>query len=359
VNTNHTGVGIEGEVGPSLYPVAPGAGVFGVFDAPSGTGEGVLGFAVNGSGVVAESVGGPYPTLFARNYSASAGPAVRAVSNAIVGITYAGARPDPAAGVLGQDFSDDGGENDGVLGTTVSGAFGVVGRGSHSPHGYASGGVLGEATRGVRVEGFSSNGAGMDGETLSTDYAAIQATTDGTSGFSFVAFNRHTQQIVTDLDSAGNLTLAGRVTASGELITARTATGQTVGAYNPEQTQPTMEDVGEARLVKGYAAVLLDPKFRAAIDRRATYLVFITPQGDSNGLYVEQKGPDGFVVREHGSGQSSIAFDYRVVATPYAVHAPRLPVIGTLFGSGLKAAPLGRGVTPASRARLPGVKSGR
>ncbi len=45
-----------------------------------------------------------------------------------------------------------------------------------------------------------------------------------------------------------------------------------------------------------------------------TYLVYVTPEGDSKGLYVTAKGPAGFEVREQQGGTSGVAFNYRVVA---------------------------------------------
>jgi hypothetical protein len=44
------------------------------------------------------------------------------------------------------------------------------------------------------------------------------------------------------------------------------------------------------------------------------YHVFLTPNGDCKGLYVSQKSPTSFVVRELGGGTATIAFDYRIMA---------------------------------------------
>jgi hypothetical protein len=65
----------------------------------------------------------------------------------------------------------------------------------------------------------------------------------------------------------------------------------------------------------------------ATIDRQVNYLVFITPQGESRGLYVTNKTSTGFEVRENGNGASSIAFDYRIVAKPYGELSKRLPML--------------------------------
>jgi hypothetical protein len=70
----------------------------------------------------------------------------------------------------------------------------------------------------------------------------------------------------------------------------------------------------------------MDPAFSSAIDRLANYLVFITPKGDSRGLYVSHQSAAGFTVRENQGGHSTLAFDYRIVAKPFDSNQPRLPL---------------------------------
>jgi hypothetical protein len=116
----------------------------------------------------------------------------------------------------------------------------------------------------------------------------------------------------------------------------RTSTGAKVHTYAASQSLPTMEDFGEAQMVNGQASVPLDRTFASTIDTRRSYLVFITPEGDSPGhLYVASKSGSGFVVRESSNGRSSLAFEYRIVAHPYADGSARLASAGT----GLKARP--------------------
>jgi hypothetical protein len=89
-------------------------------------------------------------------------------------------------------------------------------------------------------------------------------------------------------------------------------------------TTPQLEDVGSATLSSGRAVVRFDAALADVIDVRAGYRVFLTPDGDSKGLYVEQKTAGGFVVRESQGGRSTIAFDYRIVAKPLRLHGERL-----------------------------------
>jgi len=74
------------------------------------------------------------------------------------------------------------------------------------------------------------------------------------------------------------------------------------------------EDFGSAQLHNGVAEVALLPSFLDTVNIQTGYHVFVTPDGDSRGLYVAHKTADGFEVREHGGGKSNISFDYRLVA---------------------------------------------
>jgi hypothetical protein len=54
------------------------------------------------------------------------------------------------------------------------------------------------------------------------------------------------------------------------------------------------------------------------------YHVFLTPEGDSRGLYVSSKSATGFTVNEQQGGASSLGFSYRVGARRKDVDAVRL-----------------------------------
>jgi hypothetical protein len=85
-----------------------------------------------------------------------------------------------------------------------------------------------------------------------------------------------------------------------------------------------MEDFGEAQLVNGRGYVRLDTALSDVIDNRNAYQVFLTPEGDSKGLYVTQKSPAGFAVRESSGGHATLAFAYRILAKPVDDDAQRL-----------------------------------
>ena len=107
----------------------------------------------------------------------------------------------------------------------------------------------------------------------------------------------------------------------------RIAGGSVISAYTPKSAQPTVEDVGSAQLVRGIATVTLDPTFAATVDTSTPYHVFLTPDGDTRGLFVAEKTPRGFIVRETQGGRSTLAFDYRIVATDRGQAGQRIKIV--------------------------------
>ena len=74
-----------------------------------------------------------------------------------------------------------------------------------------------------------------------------------------------------------------------------------------------LEDFGTGQLTNGHAEVKLASDFAEIVDSDLFH-VFLTPQGESNSLYVKAKNTIGFEVQEQQGGTSSITFSYRVVA---------------------------------------------
>jgi hypothetical protein len=115
---------------------------------------------------------------------------------------------------------------------------------------------------------------------------------------------------VFSVDGAGDVSYKGTIQSM-----ARTPNGKNITAFVPQTTAPTLEDLGTAQLVAGVATVPFGAEFAAALSPSEPYRVFLTPDGDTKGLYVAAKTARGFVVRETQGGHGSFAFDYRVVGT--------------------------------------------
>ena len=313
---------------------------------------------------VARAGAGPFSTCNSPNpclqwTNTGAGNAIKGISdngNGLVGITkYPNTPTSIHAGVYGLDFSTSGFSNAGVFGQSANGQGGLFksnggnaiiatsingeGIGTKSTNGIG-GRFIGPNFVGVDAEGGFNQGDGTVYPALSVvgvnnvngppdliDACPVGVGDPCQSLFSVLA-----------LDQSGNLTIAGQIFTSGSCsIGCSVVNGGTrkrVISYAPKQTVPTMEDFGEAQLVRGQAYVPLGRDFANVIDRGAAYLVFITPEGDNRGLYVTDKTASGFTVRESQGGKSTIGFQYRIVARPYGDSAPRLPMVASRTGRG-------------------------
>jgi hypothetical protein len=98
--------------------------------------------------------------------------------------------------------------------------------------------------------------------------------------------------------------------------------------YAPLCPESWYEDYGRARLVDGSAEVELDADFAAVLGIEADeYHVFLTPEGETRGLYVDSRNDRSFIVREQQGGTSSTTFSYRVAAKNTNRQPKRLPVL--------------------------------
>jgi hypothetical protein len=135
------------------------------------------------------------------------------------------------------------------------------------------------------------------------------------------------------VDTAGNVVANSLATAKGTYVRTTGSSGTTRKSYSARTTMPVMEDFGEGQMVNGRGYVTLDSALSDVIDNRNAYQLFLTPEGDSNGLYVTQKTPRGFMVRDSHDGHSTLAFSYRILAKPVDDDAKRLALAPPLVKS--------------------------
>jgi len=140
----------------------------------------------------------------------------------------------------------------------------------------------------------------------------MASTADGTCGFG----------------GAGSLTCTGQVKSL-----ATTADARKLETYSVQSPENWMEDFGAGELKSGVAIVKIDTAFAQTVTADASYHVFITPNGDSEGLYVINKTATSFEVRESKGGTSSLSFDYRIVAKRRGYEAERLTDVTERFNA--------------------------
>jgi len=223
----------------------------------------------------------------------------------------------PRAGVAGTSS-----DKYGVLGTSTSN-HGVLGISTNAF------GVLGNSTNGVALGGNSNyiglfgqgngNAFGVQGQ--SDSGIGIYAISNGATGTGLYATSANGYAA----RFQGTVLISGTLSQTGGAKSALVPhpDGQHRRVYCQESPEPWFEDFGEARLRGGRAMVQLDEEFDAVV-RGDNYRVFLTPEGDCNGLYVSSKGPHRFEVRELKGGTSELTFSYRVVARRRDIEGPRL-----------------------------------
>jgi hypothetical protein len=366
-SSSSAGYGVQGTVSsPSGYGVygenyvtsGTTAGVFGETASPTGYGvegnnfatsgnaPGVYGTSASTAGYGVEgSVGSPNAIGIFGSNSATTGNAMgvygTSASTSGYGVYGAG-----SYGVYGLDTSPNG-ANYGVYGTSPegtgvygNGGYGVAGNGVYAVYGLGelvgvTGQAVGQSETGADVQLF----AGAWGDTSGTsgsfvgvlatadsnnallaanddpsgDYPTLVAENDTTAThnpvFQTSSPNTYSGSRHCTIDTSANLTCTGVVSGIVQQVD-----GKQTAIYAMQSAENWLEDAGSGELSNGSARIELDSAFAQTVNAGVEYHVFLTPNGDSKGLYVSRKTATSFEVHEQGGGISSIAFDYRIMA---------------------------------------------
>ncbi len=266
------------------------------------------------------------PQLAANNTFTGA----QTINNNVV-ITAAGTTLTTSGGVTGVSGT---GSITGVSGT--GSGYGVYGASSKSYGVYGSGnigiwgignssgvvasdgiGVYGDAgstgTTAAGVYGTSTNGQGVFGDTQ--------------NGFGVEGWGNSTTLSIGVFGHSPNLAVfaSGNFGASGtKSAVVALPDDRVVSLYAMESPENWFEDFGSGKLNDGVATIEIEATFAQTVNTGAEYHVFLTPKGDCKGLYVTNESATGFEVRELSGGQSSVTFDYRIVAKRKGLESLRL-----------------------------------
>jgi hypothetical protein len=93
--------------------------------------------------------------------------------------------------------------------------------------------------------------------------------------------------------------------------------GEIVTLVCPEAPEALFQDYGIGQLINGKAHITIDPDLAININVSPEHplKVFITLEGDCNGVYVTNKSANGFDVIELQGGTSDVPFSWQIVAT--------------------------------------------
>ncbi len=259
----------------------------------------------------------------------------------------------------GQSFESNTTTQPGVVGysTGNSGVFGISSSGTGEEAAVA-GGSVNAAGAGIGVIGNQSNpsstfmscrnvpgGAGVWGDSNFPLSNSFTPGVIGTADDQYAGFFANNSPSIETLFAQNNVnstnaTLASlqgvygqcTVDTSGNLFCTGSKSAvvpvdnntRKVALYAVESPENWFEDFGSGQLSNGVATIELEPTFAQTVNLSVDYHVFLTPNGNSGGLYISSKTPTSFEVRESGSGRSTIAFDYRIVARRKGYETVRL-----------------------------------
>jgi hypothetical protein len=297
----------------------PSAGVIGTTDASLGYGGLFIAKSANADGVFAKNLStgnGIYGESVGAGVSDNAGTG----GSGVEGFT-----PSPAegqAGVVGNAYQ-------------LSATYGTVK--ATGPVGFVAG-VWGDAgevndNTGTYESGIVGTGDDITAALFENDspsgHPTVSAVSlyNNTSGTLFTTLVAAAPDGVCGFGSGGDMNCTGRVKA---LVSVGDGERK-VETYAVQSPESWMEDFGSGELQRGVAVVKIDPGFAETVTADASYHVFITPNGDSEGLYVINKTATSFEVRESKGGTSSLSFDYRIVARRRGYEAQRLTDVTDRF----------------------------
>ena len=346
-------LGIGGALGVRGIGVTGGIGVWGYSDAAWGTGGySASGIGVFGSSPTGEGVRGNSASSVGVAGQSSLGTGVTGTSSSGVGVrgdsTEANGvegRSQTGCGVFGHSetlcgvvgFSNarnpDTGAVVGIAERECTGVVGdsLLGNGVHAlsrdtdalfARSARARGVVGVtlSTTSIGVHGvapFPASGGG----------SASNAGVVGQARLGIGVLGIATHPAGTAAIFSGPVSVIGNLTVTG---TKSAAVAHPDGTrrltYALESPDSWLEDFGRAKLTEGRAAVDLDPDFAAIIDPETRH-VFLTPEGDCDGLYVSSRTASGFEVRELRGGTSSLLFSYRVIGKRADLETVRLAAV--------------------------------
>jgi hypothetical protein len=185
-------------------------------------------------------------------------------------------------------------------------------------------GVRARSIAGIAVHGQSDRSAGVAGVTFGPGSSAGIIGVAGGTGTGVFGFSAQGNAG----EFFGPVTVHGDFTVIGGSKSAAVPypDGSHRQLYAVESPDCWFEDFGRARLKNGKATIKFSPDFSAVIDSKQMH-IFLSPEGDCNGLYVfgtVTEGAKSFSVRELQKGKSSVSFSYRIVGKRKDIPGPRM-----------------------------------
>lgn len=100
---------------------------------------------------------------------------------------------------------------------------------------------------------------------------------------------------------------------------------QRIATYVPTSSSVDIITKGTAKLTNGKATVVFDKNFSDLVSSSEPIIITVTPQGKTQGVYIEDSKNTGFVIRENNNGKSNTIVNWIAIGTRKGYEKPSNP----------------------------------
>ncbi|MEO5572587.1 MAG: hypothetical protein ABIT08_05760 [Bacteroidia bacterium] len=126
----------------------------------------------------------------------------------------------------------------------------------------------------------------------------------------------------------GDVTVTGAMVVLGSksgIALVKNQSGNPIGLSTEEATGEWVSDYNTGTLSNGITIITIPADYLYTVNAQNNYYVFLQPEGDCKGLYVNNKTATTFEVKELQGGTSNINFSYRIMGKRKGFENLRLP----------------------------------
>lgn len=192
----------------------------------------------------------------------------------------------------------------GVLGTSASGDFGILGYKSKNGTNFSvyagnTNGTYGNGTGRIsnsstsnNIIGLGINGGFMGGYVKGNEYGLISS---GNEFGMYVQGNTITNEPIVQLTDTNN--------------------AQRTISYTATSIEVDVTTRGTGKLTNGESFITFKEAFKNLVSSEEGINITITPMGETNGVYISKVTSEGFYVKENRNGLSNVSFNWTAIGT--------------------------------------------
>ncbi len=192
----------------------------------------------------------------------------------------------------------------GVLGTSASGDFGILGYKSKNGTNFSvyagnTNGTYGNGTGRIsnsstsnNIIGLGINGGFMGGYVKGNEYGLISS---GDEFGMYVQGNTITSEPIVQLTDTNN--------------------AQRTISYTATSIEVDVTTRGTGKLTNGESFITFKEAFKNLVSSEEGINITITPMGETNGVYISKVTSEGFYVKENRNGSSNLSFNWTAIGT--------------------------------------------